>query len=467
MKGRKNLALGLALSLLLSFNATAAANVSLTIQDGNVRDVLSALSSLSGKSIVTDDSVTGTISLDLNDVPFDTALDLITRSKGLAYKTISDVIVVSKAENVDKYFGNITTYKLQYANAKEVADSLKGIVEKGLSFDPITNSILFSGSSGDEAKLRDALKVMDVATKQVTLEARIVALNVEDVKNLGLNWAWSELPEKESSGSNSDDKMGGILHIGQGYTARFQATLNALFSNGKANILATPRIITIPGKQANIFIGDHIPVVTEKTTNGTTSSTTEYVDAGIKLSYTPIVSDDDYITATVHTEVSTPTLVAEIKQYRIASRTADTNVRMRNGETLVIGGLINEEEQKTIQAIPLLSKLPILGELFKNRSTSKRKTEVMMILTPYVTNAGESPAIYDPRIQNATLAPVPGTNDAIDADNLRREEAALAANKKAAAASPFKAKTTAPSSAKASTTKLTMRQRLEQARANS
>jgi len=311
---RKKLGLALALSLLFTFHSVALANnVSLTINDGDIKAVLAALSSLSGRSIVTDDSVKGTISIDLNDVPFDTALDLITRSKGLAYKTISNVIVVSTAENVDKFFGNMTTYKLQYANAKEVAESLKGVVKAGLSYDPVTNTLLFSGSSGDEAKIRDAIKVLDVATKQVTLEAKIIALNVEDVKNLGISWQWGEIPKQDSSSGSSSSSSssdssnyGGVIHWGHSYTSRFQAILTAMYSNGKANILATPRIITIPGKQASIFIGDHIPVVTEKTTNGTTSTTTEYVDAGIKLNYTPIVSDDDYITAVVHTEVSTP-----------------------------------------------------------------------------------------------------------------------------------------------------------------
>ena len=100
------------------------------------------------------------------------------------------------------------------------------------------------------------------------------------------------------------------------------------------------------------------------------------------------------ITSEVHTEVSTPTLVADLKNYRITSRKADTHVRMLNGETLVIGGLIGDEETKVMQRIPLLSSLPILGQLFKNTTTRKTKTEVLMFLTPYVTEAGESPAIH-------------------------------------------------------------------------
>ena len=160
-------------------------------------------------------------------------------------------------------------------------------------------------------------------------------------------------------------------------------------------MLATPSLVTIPGKEASIFIGSHIPVVTEKHNNGESTYSTEYVDAGIKLTYTPVVSRDGYITSSVHTEVSTPTLISELKNYRINSRTADTNVRMRNGETLVIGGLISEEEQKQLQQIPFLSKIPLLGTLFKNHYHRKSKTEVIMLLTPHLSDAGNSPAIYE------------------------------------------------------------------------
>ncbi|MDD4321698.1 MAG: type II and III secretion system protein [Acidaminococcaceae bacterium] len=411
----------LLLALSNSTYCLAANNVSLNIQKGDIRDVLAALSSISGKSIVTDDSVKGTISIDLVDIPFNTALDLITRSKGLAYKNIDNVIVVSSYENINKFFGNIGVYKLQYAKASEVLDTLKTIIKgDGLSADAVTNSIVFTGNSGEETKLRDALKVLDVATKQVTLEAKIIAMSVEDTKSLGVAWDWTELPQ--ASDTSSTSKYGGIIHLGHGYTARFQATVNALITNGKAKILATPRIITIPGKSASIFIGDHIPVLTDKIENGTTTTTTSYVDAGIKLSYTPIVSDDGYITAIVHTEVSTPTLVSELKNYKITSRTADTNVRMRNGETLVIGGLINEEEQKSLTKIPFLSNIPLLGELFKSRTTTKSKTEVMMILTPYITDAGESPAIYNSKVEYASIAPVPGSEEEAEAKAMKQEE---------------------------------------------
>ncbi|MEG0971052.1 MAG: secretin N-terminal domain-containing protein [Acidaminococcaceae bacterium] len=394
-------ALIVALTLSSCTLALASDNITMSIKNGDIRDVLTALSNLGGQSIVTDETVKGPISIDLENVPFTDALDLITRVKGLAYRNMHGVIVVSSLDNINKAYGQVAVYKLNYAKAEDIKTTLTSIIKgDALGVDAITNSLVFTGSSSEEAKLRDALKVLDVATKQVTLEAKIISLNATDSKQFGVFWEWGKLP----GNTGEDNGYGGIIHIGHGYETQFQATLNALFNNGKAKILATPRIITIPGKEASIFIGDHIPVQTEKRDNGTTTTSTEYVDAGIKLSYTPIVSEDGvYITSVVHTEVSTPTLVPEIKNYKITSRTADTNVRMRNGETLVIGGLINEEEQKNIQKIPFLSNIPILGELFKNRTNSKTKTEVMMILTPHITEAGYSPAIYDPNVMNFTM----------------------------------------------------------------
>lgn len=370
-------------SLVFSFYsltpAFAADNVTMSIKDGEIRDVLTALSTLGEQSIVTDDSVKGKISIAFDNVPFDTALDLVTRTKGLAYRNVHGVIVVSSQEQISKYYGDVAVFKLNFAKAEDAKVILKDIIKgegAGLSVDPITNSIVFTGNRADEQKVRDTLALVDIPTKQVTLEAKIISLSNEDSKNLGVFWEWDVLPQASSSSSSSsssgsssttssssdsDSTYGGIIHLGHGYKSSFQATLNALFTTGKAKILATPRIITIPGKEASIFIGDHIPVLTEKKDDGETTTSTEYVDAGIKLSYTPVVSNDGYITAVVHTEVSTPTLISELKNYKITSRTADTNVRMRNGETLIIGGLINEEEQETLRKVPFISNLPILG----------------------------------------------------------------------------------------------------------
>ena len=357
----------------------AAEPLSLSVQEAPVRDVLQSMAQMAGRNLVLDSQIPGTLSLEIQQLPFAHALEMVTRSQGLCFREEGNTLWVASPERMDALYGRLTVHPLEYISARETAETLKPLFSAPLAWSRDANAILFHGSPGEENRLKEALQALDRPTRQITLEARILSLGESASRELGLQWDWSALPEGRKKGEGG---FGGRIHLGHGYGASFQARLSALCQEGKAKVLATPRIITLPGREASIFIGDHIPVVTEKVTNSTTTSTTEYVDAGIRLSYTPYLSQDGLITAKVHTEVSTPTLIAELKNYRITSRTADTHVRLREKETLVIGGLISEQEQHRMEAIPLLSKLPLLGELFKFRSRSRNRTEVCMFLTP-------------------------------------------------------------------------------------
>lgn len=409
----KKLILSFLLTCLLtaaSYNYVLAADtITLNVQNAEIRDVLRSAAALSGKNIVTDGNINGRISIFVENLPWQTVLDIITCAHGLAYRTVDGVIIVAAQENLNKYGSSIAVYKLNYVPAADIQPSLKNLFGNDkITVDQLNNTVLFTGSSNEEQRLRSVLAALDVPTRQVTLEAKIIAVNREKSENLGINWAWDTIPRTEHNNNtdfknSNNNNFDGNFKFWHGYAFKFNATLNALLADGKAKILATPSIITIPGKTASIFIGDHIPVQTEKHDSSGTYTATEYLDAGIKLTYTPIVSNDGkMITANVHTEVSTPVLISEIRNYKITSRMADTNVRLLNGETLVIGGLMNEEEQKSIQKIPLLANIPLLGELFKNRTTRKTKTEVLMILTPHITEAGASPAIYNEKLMADT-----------------------------------------------------------------
>ena len=378
--------------------------VSLSVKNATLQEVASALAKMSGKNVVADEKITEPVTLQLENVSLEAALDAITASRGLSYGEKDGVVLITREETLKKQAAGFYTFSLNYARAGDLQKPLSAILNNGkLASEPTSNSLLFNGSPAEARKIKEALQTLDIATQLVTLEAKILAINKSEEKNLGIQWNWDSLPQYRNGNNNTDaenktdDTNKGHLRLWRQTRAQFQfnATLNALITSGKAKVLATPSMITIPGKEASIFIGSHIPVVTEKhNNNGQSTYATEYVDAGIKLQYTPIVSRDGFITSSVHTEVSTPTLVSELKNYRINSRTADTNVRMRNGETLIIGGLISEEEQKQLQQIPFLSKIPLLGALFKNHYTSKSKTEVIMLLTPYLSEAGTSPTIY-------------------------------------------------------------------------
>ena len=383
--------------------------ISLSVKNAPLNEIAAALTKMSGKNVIADTKVHDLVTLQLENVSLNTALETLTAVQGLTYMENDDVIFITRDDTLKKLSAGFYTFPLDYARAEDLQKSLSVILNTGkLSADAGSNSLLFNGSPAEARKIKEALQTLDKTTQQVTLEARVLSISQSDEKNLGIQWNWDTLPQYSSNSKEEHDNTSspgnraantagkGHLRLWRRTSAqfRFSATLNALITSGKAKVLATPSLITLPGKEASIFIGSHIPVVTEKHNNGENTYSTEYVDAGIKLKYTPIVSRDGYITAAVHTEVSTPSLISELKNYRINSRTADTNVRMRNGETLVIGGLISEEEQKQLQQIPFLSKIPLLGFLFKNHFRSKSKTEVIMLLTPYLSDAGTSPAIY-------------------------------------------------------------------------
>ena len=153
-----------------------------------------------------------------------------------------------------------------------------------------------------------------------------------------------------------------------------------MVTKGKAKVLAKPHVVTMNGRKADILIGSRIPVIVEHMENGVKTTTTEYKDAGIKLTYTPIISADNEITADVEAEVSTPYLVPEMKAYRIITRSANTMVRLASGQLLAIGGLIDKEEGKTFRKVPILGDIPLLGKLFQSHGKSLEESEIIILI---------------------------------------------------------------------------------------
>ncbi len=218
-----------------------------------------------------------------------------------------------------------------------------------------------------------------------------MALSKSASKSLGIDWSWSQFPPPTQSSTTTTTTSYfpiGIVTGGDGQIYKFgvNAALNALITSGDGKILARPNVTTFNGNKATIFIGDQLPIVTPTTTNGTTTNTTSYKNAGISWSYVPRINEDDYITASVFVEVSTPVMVTlgsgsgATTAYQITTRSAQTNVRMKDGDTMVIGGLISSSDTKNLNKVPILGDLPLLGKLFQSVSRGKNETEVVIFL---------------------------------------------------------------------------------------
>jgi len=371
--------------------------------DEEVSVILHTLAKFNHVDMVIDDSIKGKMTIKLNDVNFDTALHLITTAKGLSYRQVGNSFIIESAD-----MGATEVFKLRYTRAVDIKKTLEpiaGSLKVKMEIDDISNSLIITGPPAGNARIQGILKEIDILQQQVTLEAKVVAINKSNIKDLGVEWSWDLTPQTADydvtlpvyDGTTgrlttpgkvevTRDVNKGVIQFGKGpegfpYEFYYQAKINALISNGNAKILASPKVMTINGKEARVLIGDRIPVLTEKTDNGKTTSTVEYIDAGIKLTYTPSITADGTITAKVRTEVSTPTLVADIKNYRITTREAESNVCMKDGETMVIAGLIGSEESKSNTKVPFLGDLPLLGALFKSEHNNKSETEVVIFLT--------------------------------------------------------------------------------------
>ena len=424
----------LLLVVALPSQASAAPMVTMSVVDADVRDVLTGLATIGKVNVVIDDSVSGKISVNFKNIPFESALDTIIRSKGLSMHRSGNVIVFASLEKMEKGFGVVRVFPLKYARADHIknvivgggksdsefmvenpgynknssnssgstnssnSDTSKGTVSsankegiKGLvlNTDASTNSLIAFGAPEQIEKVQQLLKELDVPYQQILLEAQVMALSKNASRSLGIDWSWSQFPPSSQSSTSSSTTNYfpiGIVTGGDGqvYKLGVNATLNALITSGDGKILARPNVTTFNGNKATIFVGDEIPVPKDSTAGNSTSTSIDYKTAGITLSYVPRINDDEFITASVFVEVSTPVADSKLSSgaivYRLTTRTAQTNVRMKDGDTMVIGGLISSSDTKNMSKVPILGDLPVLGKLFQSVNRGKIETEVVIFL---------------------------------------------------------------------------------------
>jgi hypothetical protein len=408
----------------------AAAPVTIDVTGGDVRAVLLAVARMGDLALIVDDSVTGAVTAHVTGEG-EEVLRLVAAARGIQIERHGAVFLAlapdTRAENRRVY-----TYSVRNGDPEELAhaanlsltgEGKRAVVSKTneerwnegsdsdtqrrVLVDRATNTLLFYGTESEALSVREIISALDVVPKQVSLEARVVAVSKQAAKELGVDWTWSALPQyprvrrndngswevSERNAGTGGTSAPGIIRFGRGpeglpYEFYYTAAIRALITDGRAKMLARPNITTVQGHEAVINIGAEVPVPRVSTSNSVTTSGVEYREAGIILRYTPRVTADGNIVARVHTEVSTPVYVDELKAYRFQKRSADTTVRLRNGETMVIGGLIDSDESRSLAKIPFLGDLPILGAFFRSVRTSKTETELMIFLTAHVLDEG-------------------------------------------------------------------------------
>jgi len=248
-----------------------------------------------------------------------------------------------------------------------------------------SRTVIMSGTVTAVAQATQVLETEDYAPKQVIIEARVVDISPEKNKQLGFLYSWSPLGFTERSGAGAG-KSFGFGSFGR-TPFDFDVTLEAMEQNKDARVLARPNISVIDSEEASIFIGDILRYERlESVTAVGQTFTIETVPVGVALLCRPRISDDGSIILRVHPVVSTVTgFGGRNGDIPItASREADSTIKMKDGETIAIGGLLREEDLKTLTKIPILGDIPFLGQLFRHKDSLKRKSEVTIFLTARV-----------------------------------------------------------------------------------
>lgn len=296
---------------------------------------------------------------------------------------------------------------------------LRGKVENQYEHD-IALKIAGLYTGGDGSGVIDLLEMEHPS--QIRLEAQIIEINSDYTKNLGIQY-WSQTPGSNSnSGSSSDNTNSGItvgtaglFYGGEDFSstrkhggwlgshvANVNVTLQALINEGKARILSRPSITTMSGKTANILIGGRIPI---PVSDGNGNVSIDWHEYGVKLNIEPVVDSEDKITSKVHAEVSTLDYSHGVKIDSfsvpgIATREAESEVNVRSGMTMAIGGLINSEDAKIVSKIPLLGDLPIIGRFFRHTSNTRDKRELIILITPTLVS-DDTPAPMSQRMKES------------------------------------------------------------------
>ncbi|MHB0913262.1 MAG: hypothetical protein ACYC2Y_07430 [Armatimonadota bacterium] len=256
--------------------------------------------------------------------------------------------------------------------------------------------LVLSGAGEVVEKAKALLAKIDVKRPQLVIEAKVIDLTNDASKDLGIDWSWSSMNIEEQDRSPIEKVTSFLSPISGVHLGRFNRTpveiiakVNALAEVGKAKMLANPQVMALDGKLASIFIGDEVKyVVSVQQTDTGINVETETATVGIQLHTVSSISSDGFITMNLHPEVSvisrwvdTP---AGLALPEIARRYVDSTIRVKDGETIVIGGLIRDDEIESMSGIPILKDLPLLGGLFRSKSKSKTHSEIMMFITPRI-----------------------------------------------------------------------------------
>ncbi|KQH86520.1 fimbrial protein [Vibrio furnissii] len=415
--------------------------ISINFQDIPVRNVLQLIADYNQFNLVVSDSVSGNLTLRLDGVPWQQVLDIILQVKGLDKRVDGNVILVAPKEELDRReqqqlekarmaeeLGDLQSeiIKINFAKASDIAQMIGGdgavnmLSERGsISIDERTNALLLRELPDNIHVIRDIVASLDIPVKQVQIEARIVTVNEGDLDELGVRWGFSSTNGSTTTGGSIESNLGAIglydgssdsgdgaaiddfLNVNLAATSAnassiaFQVAklgadtlldleLSAMQRESKAEIISSPRLITTNKQPAYIEQGTEIPYL-ESSSSGATS--VAFKKAVLSLKVTPQITPDNRLVLDLSVTQDRPGEVVKTgtgEAVAINTQRIGTQVLVNNGETVVLGGIFQHSVTSSVDKVPLLGDLPLLGALFRRSYEQMGKSELLIFVTPKV-----------------------------------------------------------------------------------
>ncbi|KVO10951.1 hypothetical protein WL30_27110 [Burkholderia ubonensis] len=411
--------------MLPALNQSLQKPVTLELKDVDIRSVLSILTQTSGIGFVLDKDVSPGLRTTIyaRDTPVIDALNLILQTSQLDKKVLNDttMLIYPSTEEKKKRYDDLVvrSYYLNSADPQKIQDMLRTIVApKSMYVDARLKMLVVRETETVQETIARLLNLYDIANSEVILDVEVLEVNTNDLLKLGV-----QFPDTVSAKIVGPTGVAGALTLGDlshlnrnSFPLTFPdplAVLNLRQTSSSTRTLANPRIRVINREKASVMIGDKVPVITS-TVNQTSSAITEsvnYLDVGLKLDVEPEVHVDNDVTIKVALEVSN--IVKEVRSsatgllaYQIGTRNANTVLRLHEGETQVLAGLIQNNTQESGTHIPGLGKIPLLGRLFSNTSDTSTRSEIVLLITPHIARSLAVPNAYAQTFASGTAEQV-------------------------------------------------------------
>jgi type IV pilus assembly protein PilQ len=388
--------------------------LSLDFKDADIKNILRLIAEVSNFNIITGDDVTGKVTMRLVDVPWDQALDVILQARSLGMSKVGNVIRIAPLESIKKEIQGeleakrvkekledlaIELISVNYATAKEILPQVKSILsDRGdIKVDDRTNILIVKDIPRNIVLAKNLVKSLDTKTPQVLIEARIVEANLSFQKDLGISWGFmasTGTDKKKTFTVGSDTTKvvdlpaagGGILEFL--FTSAYglknlDVAISAYENKGELKVISSPKIATLDNKEASVEQGLRIPY-TKLTSDNV--ATEDFIEANLKLTVTPHVTNDGHVKMSIKVKKDEPDY-SHTSSYgtpSINKKESTTEVLVKDNGVVVIAGIYTIKKSDTTTGVPLFSKIPVLGWLFKKESKISDTTDLLIFISPKI-----------------------------------------------------------------------------------